>query len=386
MILLLLKVTLLLALTLAAVSALRRSSAALRHLLYACGLAGALLLMLTVVAPPGAPVFRIAGIRVPTEARVARGIPGGARALWRGLPWLWLAGTVVLAVRIASGHVRVARLLREAGRKDVTPADVSVPVAAGIWHAKILLPRESESWPAERLDAVLCHERAHIRRHDLQTLLLAELACAVYWFHPLVWMVAARLRREQEDACDDEVILSGFAPDLYAEALLAAARTFTSTELAGCYMTTRKAFPMRVARLLRDDLPRAAHASTLRGSAVLFAGVALAVGLLNGQAQSPDSAGVYRMGAGISAPRVLQKSEPGYTEEARDAKIEGAVVLSIVIGVDGKARDINILKGLGSGLDEKAVDAVQKWQFAPATKDGTPVAARAQIEIHFKLL
>lgn len=126
--------------------------------------------------------------------------------------------------------------------------------------------------------------------------------------------------------------------------------------------------------------------SALRGAAVVFAGAAITIGLLNGQVPQPDKDGAYKMGPGISAPHVKQRVDPQYTVEAKDAKVEGTVLLSVVIGTDGQAHYINVVKGIGSGLDEKAVEAVQKWSFEPGMKDGQPVDVRASIEINFRLM
>ena len=92
------------------------------------------------------------------------------------------------------------------------------------------------------------------------------------------------------------------------------------------------------------------------------------------------------MGPGIISPSVLSKIDPAYTEEAKAAKIDGSVLLSIVVGTDGLAHDINVVRGIDSGLDLNAVSAVQQWHFQPATKDGQPVAVQAQIEVNFRLL
>ena len=94
---------------------------------------------------------------------------------------------------------------------------------------------------------------------------------------------------------------------------------------------------------------------------------------------------MFKVGGGVKAPSVRAKFDPEYTQEAQDAKYEGTVLLSVVIGTDGVAHDINVVKALGMGLVEKAVVAVQKWLFNPGTKDGEPVQVRAQIEINFKL-
>jgi TonB family protein len=96
--------------------------------------------------------------------------------------------------------------------------------------------------------------------------------------------------------------------------------------------------------------------------------------------------GAYRVGGGVSAPGVLFKVEPEYSEEARKAKFQGTVVLSIVVDPNGKARDVRVVRPLGLGLDEKAIEAVMKWRFKPGMKDGAPVPVQATVEVNFRLL
>ena len=94
----------------------------------------------------------------------------------------------------------------------------------------------------------------------------------------------------------------------------------------------------------------------------------------------------YSVGRGITAPSVLSRVDPEYSEEARKAKYSGAVMLSIVVNIDGRADSIKVIKSLGMGLDEKAIEAVGRWPFRPGTKDGAPVRVCAQIEVNFRLL
>jgi TonB family protein len=96
--------------------------------------------------------------------------------------------------------------------------------------------------------------------------------------------------------------------------------------------------------------------------------------------------GVYRIGGGVSAPQVLFKVEPEYSEEARKAKFQGTVLLSIIVDEGGKPKDVRVVRALGLGLDEKAMEAVQKWRFRPGQKDGKPVAVAAMVEVNFRLL
>jgi len=96
--------------------------------------------------------------------------------------------------------------------------------------------------------------------------------------------------------------------------------------------------------------------------------------------------GVYRVGGGVSQPALIYKVDPEYSEEARKAKYSGTVMLSVIVDAEGKARDIHVVKSLGMGLDEKAIEAVEKWKFKPGMKGGQAVNVRATIEVNFRLL
>jgi periplasmic protein TonB len=96
--------------------------------------------------------------------------------------------------------------------------------------------------------------------------------------------------------------------------------------------------------------------------------------------------GAYRIGGGVSPPSILYKVEPEYSEEARKAKFQGTVLLFVIVDEKGNPRDIKIIRPLGLGLDQKAVEAVEKWKFSPGKKDGKPVPVQAQIEVNFRLL
>jgi TonB family protein len=95
---------------------------------------------------------------------------------------------------------------------------------------------------------------------------------------------------------------------------------------------------------------------------------------------------VYNIGNGVSAPVILRKVEPEYTEEARKAKYAGTVLLQVEVWPDGTVHNAKVLRSLGLGLDEKAVEAVKQWKFRPGYKDGRPVAVTVAIQIRFNLL
>jgi len=95
--------------------------------------------------------------------------------------------------------------------------------------------------------------------------------------------------------------------------------------------------------------------------------------------------GVFRVGGGVSAPRAIYAPDPQYSDEARKAKYQGTVVLWVVVGPEGRPRDIRVSRSLGMGLVEKAIEAVRQWKFEPALKDGHPVAVQVNIEVDFRL-
>jgi len=95
---------------------------------------------------------------------------------------------------------------------------------------------------------------------------------------------------------------------------------------------------------------------------------------------------VYRPGGGVTNPVPIYHPEPQYSEEARKQKWQGTVLLSLVVDENGKPINIKVLRPLGLGLDEMAIQAVSMWTFKPGTLNGKPVKVQAQIEVSFRLL
>jgi TonB family protein len=93
-----------------------------------------------------------------------------------------------------------------------------------------------------------------------------------------------------------------------------------------------------------------------------------------------------KVGNGVTSPTLLHKIEPSYSFEARALKAQGTVVLTVVIGTDGKAGDVQLSQGVGFGLDEQALGAVTQWTFKPGTRNGMAVPVQASIQVNFRLL
>jgi len=98
-----------------------------------------------------------------------------------------------------------------------------------------------------------------------------------------------------------------------------------------------------------------------------------------------SESGVPDGGVAECPPQAIYMPGPEYSEKARKKKINGTVVLSLTVGVDGKPRDIKVERRLGYGLDEKAIDAVSRWRFEPALRDGEPFEKQIDVEVSFRL-
>ncbi len=106
----------------------------------------------------------------------------------------------------------------------------------------------------------------------------------------------------------------------------------------------------------------------------------------SGSDTGSGSGGIYRVGGGVTAPVALVRPEPEYSEEARKAACQGSVLLYLVVDSSGSPRNLKVVRGIGFGLDEKAIEAVEKWRFRAGYKDGKPVNVAATIDVNFRLL
>jgi beta-lactamase regulating signal transducer with metallopeptidase domain/Leucine-rich repeat (LRR) protein len=225
-------------------------------------------------APDG--VRRLASNPAPAP----RVVPEGRWAFW-----VWAAGAVLFLLPTAAGLLSLWRLGRSSSPVPDGPAQRrlaelagtlgvkrpvrlvqnpqrAMPMTWGLWRPYILLPAASESWTAERLEMVLMHELGHVRRGDFATGLLGRLACALHWFNPLAWIARARLRVEQEKACDDLALGQGLDPLDYADHLLEVV-TLGVERAGGRSLASAMASPREIERRLRSILdparPRAAR-------------------------------------------------------------------------------------------------------------------------------
>jgi TonB family protein len=368
----------------------RRSTPEFCHLICLVALIAAVLVLPTLMMPERGFVIYVPALDLAPSA----GTAGAGQGAWPQYAIiLWACGCAAVLLRYVTGVLRLSWALRSAARVDSrrgfgTPgvplmsADVNAPLVTGLFRPVIVVPRTASEWSESQHRAVLCHETAHLKRGDLWANFVAAMVSAIYWFHPLVWVLVRRLRDEQEAACDDAVLRSGYDRVEYAEALMEVANSPDGHLLPDCSMAGRMGVKDRVRRILAlGEEQFAPPMSRWRSATVCAALVSLLAGL-----SLIGAEGVYKFGDGIIPPTLIEQIHPEYTAQARDRKIQGKVQLSFIVGADGIARDIVVTRGIDPGLDRNAVKAVQRWRFKPAARGSLPVAMRASVEIKFWLM
>jgi protein TonB len=143
--------------------------------------------------------------------------------------------------------------------------------------------------------------------------------------------------------------------------------------------------------LANNDMPNLGLPSSSLKGVSLGNGTGSGIGSGNGSGIGPGSGGnegggIFHIGGGVSMPVVIYQPEPEFSEEARKAKFSGNVLVYLVIEPDGTPSHVRVARGVGMGLDQKAVEAVRKYRFKPAMKDGKPVRADLYVEVNFQIL
>jgi beta-lactamase regulating signal transducer with metallopeptidase domain/HEAT repeat protein len=354
MILLLVKATLILLVALGITLAMQRTSAGARHLVWLVTLSALLLVpALTAWAPISLRILPPAAVPQATRPSGATApgvepstIEDGATAVSapslpnRGAtgvasvaqsestsPWLsglsiifsiWAAVVIVIAGWLGYAAMLVKRIVNRSrpldGEDWLTPLwevsdrlsleepprllrseDAKMPFACGVFNPTIVLPAECDTWSLDRRRAVLLHELAHVRRHDLVGHTLGRLACAFYWFHPLVWTAAKQLRSESERACDDLALACGARAADYAEHLLDIVTSVRgdATPSVALAMARRKEFEGRMLAILDPELR---HVSPSRKQSLTLIGSLAMIAIL--------------VGAAAPAPRAVLPEKP----------------------------------------------------------------------------
>ena len=335
---------------------------------------------------------------------------------------LWSIGSILLFLRLAlsfwaAGKIvtktlpldepmltTIARRLKIAKPVALRQSEVGiVPFAFGLRKPVIVLPESANLWTAEERRAVLTHELGHVARRDVLWQLLAEFCCAIYWFHPLVWLTAWRLRIEREIACDDLVVLAGEEPPVYASVLLRLAGNLKNKasrrHLLGCTVAMARHHEVcyRIASILNPKLLRQPLGRV--GSTILLLVAALGITIAstlspteeptttqkepgmerpknNSVAQSPDNA------PNNPATTAQNNTSPPTSPALLSSTPPNVIVVSgMVVDTDGKPVSGAIVdQGIIPDMTTKS-DAEGRFRFElPATRRGSDIIMRAQLE------
>ena len=292
---------------------------------------------------------------------------------------VWASGFVVVAGRWVVRAIELRALLRRsvpyaadlphvAGRFEVrtTPALVE-PALVGIVRPVLLLPRGIvEHLSPAQLDAVLAHELSHWRRRDNLTAAVHMLVEAVFWFHPFVWWVGARLVEERERACDEAVLRDGHDGRTYAEGILNVCEHYVASTLKCAAGVSGADLKRRVVEIARSrvmselSMQKRILLGTFALATVL---VPVVFGALSGTAAAQNDRDVIP----------LVRINPDYPADALAAKREGQVILQFTITATGVTRDIVAVDNSSPEFVASAIAAVARWRYQPQMENGQAV-------------
>jgi bla regulator protein blaR1 len=354
-------------------------------------------------------------------ASLVRWLPGMVAVLWLagfvtviGLWWLrWRRVAAAIRGAVLVSHGREVEILRRVEEKfagirspiSLRSSQTSLePGIFGILRPLLLWPAGiSHQLQDAHLEAILAHEVQHVRRRDNLAAATHMVVEAIFWFHPLVWWLGARLVEERERACDEEVLRLGNQPEIYAESILKTCEFCVALPLACVSGVTGADLKQRIIRIMTqrsvDEL------GFLKKLLLVAIGTgAMAAPIIAGLIKAPvataqstqanresassnfaDPQQIYHIGGDVTAPKLVYAPDPEFTEKARRAKYQGVCVIAVIIDAQGNPKRVQVVRHLGMGLDQKAVEAVKQYKFKPGMRFGNPVAVQVNIEVNFRL-
>jgi hypothetical protein len=369
--------------------------------------------------PPGFAATPIAALTSPL-------IPGWPMAVAGFL----LLGVSFRLAQVGAGLVRLRSLRRDsrpldarpwllALRDDVAPdarfllsEEDGTPATFGVRHPVVLLPPVFESMDLERQAAVALHELVHARRADWLVLMAEEVLKAVLFFHPTVHWLVARVRLAREQTVDAAVVHRLGCREPYLESLVEMARYAAHRRTVPAAPFLREShLRERVDLLLKEVSMSRLRTMThlvLSAAALVLAvsWAASAVPLQSTKAAPEAKIAISDTVTAPSAPKLVHQVRPAYPPDAKAEKVQGLVVIDLVIGKDGAIRDARVavsaptaarLKELEAKrgtpaaaegdkrLAEAALAAVKQWRYEPILKDGKPVEFKASVTVNFDL-
>ena len=326
---------------------------------------------------------------------------------WR--EWREVSKLARAATRVTNG--READVLRDIARMSPHRRPIEIlqsqstvePGILGVFRPRLLWPAElSDRLTDHELDAILSHEACHVDRGDNLCALVQMVVETVFWFHPAVWWIGARLVAERERACDEDVLRMGTDGRSYAEGILKVCSFGLRSPAAfvagvgGSNLTSRveriligrasSPLPLPARMLLSGLLITAVGGPLVAGALGVEPGIAAGSSRLSARQDQPT---VYRPGRDkdVTQPRILSEVKPSTRPRPCRLASRVRVFLEAVVLDTGEVGDVEVTQSLDTdhGLDDEAVKALQQWRFQPGTKDGKLVAVLIEVEMTFTL-
>jgi len=342
-------------------------------------------------------------------------------SLLRGLSLLYALALLLFCFRLLRSVLCTLALVRRASpcqlepaleqiRQEVTlaygvsadifeTAEVTGPATVAIGGSALLLPEGFvQSVTADDFRVALAHECAHIHRHDCRWNLFYELVGLPIAFHPVSWIIKAKIEQTRELICDEIAVRQIVESRVYVNSHLrlamfvASSPRVTSAHAIGIFDANILEKRIMELRAVKKETNAALRYSLL-GVSVLclflaFIAAATAPQILS--AQEEQTGKVYKVGGDVSAPVLISAVEAQFPlavhRKDTDKPFTGTSVVSVSLVVDatGLPRDVHVLRSGGKDFDEAAVKAVEQYRFKPAMREGNPVPVELNVEVNFQ--
>lgn len=307
---------------------------------------------------------------------------------------LWSAGAALALLRLGIAYVRLRRAARPA------PPSLRARVAAAapgldprrlrvhpqgpavLWAPRslVLLPADfARDGDRARMRMVLAHECTHLRRLDPLWSLLAEIAAALLWFHPLAWLALPRFRLDQELACDERTLRADDADaSAYAHTMLSS----TGMDIAPVLIPwlAEPQLKERLTMIRRHRTRTSVRIAGTLGLALVGTGLAL----------SAQAMPTTRAPAGATQDLTFNASaQPSYPAASIRNQEQGTVVLNVLVNPDGSVKQVDYdpkaSTTTSGNLIAAASEAAMRWRFHPALRNGQPIESHARVPVEFSL-
>jgi TonB family protein len=309
------------------------------------------------------------------------------------------AEPLVLAGEEAESWERSCRVFGVGDAEIRVSSDIAGPMTMGIFRRAILLPVDLQGHLFdEDFDAVIAHEFAHMHRRDFAKNLLYEALALPVAYHPLLWLTRTRMVGSREMVCDAMAAETVAGRENYARSLLRLASLLVhgtpARTLHAIGIFDANIFERRVMNLTEKyvELRGVRRLATVVACVVLGLGTCASALALRmnvsapvAQSEAPSASGkTVRVSGSVMAGEILNKVQPVYPQEAKDAGIQGTVVLHAIIGKQGTMQSLTVISGPPE-LQTAALDAVKQWTYRPYLLNGEPTAVNTTIMINFSL-